>query len=102
MQLKPNIKGVFFILLSRRKRIMEGWTQKENMICAKNESSGSGKTPGITMKINSSGKLGQGQWIVAEADESDGSFVFLPSTIGIINNIDLEHFGDSTGELSIV
>ena len=31
------------------------------------------------------------KWIIAEADESDGSFVFLPSTIGIINNIDLEH-----------
>ena len=28
---------------------------------------------------------------MAEADESDGSFTFLPSTIGIINNIDLEH-----------
>ena len=27
----------------------------------------------------------------AEADESDGSFTLLPSTIGVINNIDLEH-----------
>ena len=41
------------------------------------------------MDINA--KLGKGEWIVAEADESDGSFVFLPSTIGIINNIDFEH-----------
>ena len=40
------------------------------------------------LDINANGK---GEWIVAEADESDGSFVFLPSTIGIINNIDFEH-----------
>ena len=46
---------------------------------------------GIINSLKVNAKLGQGQWIVAEADESDGSFVFLPSTIGIINNIDLEH-----------
>ncbi len=42
-----------------------------------------------SLKINA--KLGKGEWIVAEADESDGSFVTLPSTIGVINNIDYEH-----------
>ena len=46
---------------------------------------------GIINGLDINAKLGKGEWIVAEADESDGSFVFLPSTIGIINNIDLEH-----------
>ena len=46
---------------------------------------------GIINGLNLNAKLGKGEWIVAEADESDGSFTFLPSTIGIINNIDLEH-----------
>jgi UDP-N-acetylmuramate--alanine ligase len=46
---------------------------------------------GIINSINANAKLGKGQWIVAEADESDGSFRMLPSTIGVINNIDLEH-----------
>tara|TARA_B100000886_G_C20417966_1_gene490109 strand:- start:862 stop:2268 length:1407 start_codon:yes stop_codon:yes gene_type:complete len=46
---------------------------------------------GIINQFNANSKLGKGDWIVAEADESDGSFIFLPSTIAIINNIDLEH-----------
>ena len=46
---------------------------------------------GIINGLDFNAKLGDGKWLVAEADESDGSFVFLPSTIGIINNIDLEH-----------
>lgn len=46
---------------------------------------------GIINKYNTNAKLGGGNWIIAEADESDGSFIFLPSTIGVINNIDPEH-----------
>ena len=46
---------------------------------------------GIINEIGANAKLGNGEWIVAEADESDGSFTMLPSTIGVINNIDLEH-----------
>tara|TARA_B100000029_G_scaffold514618_1_gene618151 strand:+ start:1288 stop:2685 length:1398 start_codon:yes stop_codon:yes gene_type:complete len=46
---------------------------------------------GIINSLKGNAKLGKGDWIVAEADESDGSFIFLPSTIGVINNIDLEH-----------
>ena len=42
-----------------------------------------------SLKINA--KLGKCEWIVAEADEAEGSFVTLPSTIGVINNIDYEH-----------
>ncbi|MCB2053695.1 MAG: UDP-N-acetylmuramate--L-alanine ligase, partial [Geminicoccaceae bacterium] len=36
-------------------------------------------------------RLGQGEWMVVEADESDGSFLRLPATIGIVTNIDPEH-----------
>ena len=46
---------------------------------------------GIINNINANAKLGDGQWIVVEADESDGSFTMLPSTVGVINNIDFEH-----------
>ncbi len=36
-------------------------------------------------------RLGSSRYLVAEADESDGSFVQLPSSIVVITNIDLEH-----------
>jgi UDP-N-acetylmuramate--alanine ligase len=46
--------------------------------------------------IKSTAKLGQGDWVVAEADESDGSFQRLSPEVAIITNIDndhLDHFG---------
>jgi UDP-N-acetylmuramate--alanine ligase len=36
-------------------------------------------------------KLGRGDFVVAEADESDGTFLLLPPTIAVVTNIDLEH-----------
>ncbi|MEN6441251.1 MAG: UDP-N-acetylmuramate--L-alanine ligase [Syntrophobacter sp.] len=36
-------------------------------------------------------KLGTGEFMVAEADESDGTFLLLPPTIAVVTNIDLEH-----------
>ena len=41
--------------------------------------------------IKSSAQLGQGEWLVAEADESDGSFNRLSPEIAIITNIDSDH-----------
>ncbi len=41
--------------------------------------------------IGSNAKLGQGEFLVAEADESDGSFLKLSPTIAVITTIDLEH-----------
>ncbi len=41
--------------------------------------------------IGAHARLGQGPFLVAEADESDGSFLFLSPTIAVITNIDLEH-----------
>ena len=46
---------------------------------------------GIINTYNTNAFLGQGDWLVAEADESDGSFLKLPATVGIITNIDPEH-----------
>jgi UDP-N-acetylmuramate--alanine ligase len=39
----------------------------------------------------SNARLGQGNFLVAEADESDGSFLKLSPTIGVVTNIDREH-----------
>ncbi len=47
--------------------------------------------------IGSNAKLGQGDFLVAETDESDGSFLMLSPTIAVITNIDPEHldyYGD--------
>lgn len=41
--------------------------------------------------LGGNAKLGQGDYVVAEADESDGSFLFLPAQAGIITNIDNDH-----------
>ncbi len=46
---------------------------------------------GIINAFGSNAKLGEGDWLVAEADESDGTFVKLPATIAIVTNIDPEH-----------
>ena len=46
---------------------------------------------GIINTYKTNAKLGKGEWIIAEADESDGSFTYLPSTICLVNNIDPEH-----------
>ena len=35
--------------------------------------------------------LGTGEWLIAEADESDGSFLRLAPTIAAVTNIDREH-----------
>jgi UDP-N-acetylmuramate--alanine ligase len=41
--------------------------------------------------IDSNAKLGQGEYLVAEADESDRSFLKLLPTLAVVTNIDLEH-----------
>jgi len=46
---------------------------------------------GVINSINSSAKLGKSDWSILEADESDGSFIFIPPTYSIITNIDREH-----------
>lgn len=52
---------------------------------------------GIINAYGTNARLGTGEWLVAEADESDGTFVKLPAEIAIVTNIDpehLDHYGD--------
>ncbi|MDR0678514.1 MAG: UDP-N-acetylmuramate--L-alanine ligase [Holosporaceae bacterium] len=46
---------------------------------------------GLINAYNSNARLGSGDWIVVEADESDGSFTKLMSTIAVVTNIDFDH-----------
>lgn len=55
---------------------------------------------GRVKTLDDNGKLGQGEWLVAEADESDGSFLRLNPVISVLGNIDAEHldfWGDFDG-----
>ena len=52
---------------------------------------------GIIHAYGSNARAGAGEWMVVEADESDGTFTRLPATIALITNIDpehLEHWGN--------
>ncbi len=46
---------------------------------------------GIINAYGTNTRLGGGDWMVVEADESDGSFLRLPSTVAIVTNMDPEH-----------
>ena len=46
---------------------------------------------GVLNAIKSTAKLGKSDWCILEADESDGSFIYVPPTYSIITNIDREH-----------
>jgi UDP-N-acetylmuramate--alanine ligase len=71
-----------------------GKTTTTSMVAALLAAGGLDPTVVIGGKVNSLGtnaKLGQGEFLVAEADESDGSFLKLSPTIAIVTNIDPEH-----------
>ena len=46
---------------------------------------------GVINSLQNTAKLGKSEWSILEADESDGSFVHIPTTYSIITNIDREH-----------
>ncbi|MDX2202471.1 MAG: UDP-N-acetylmuramate--L-alanine ligase [Hyphomicrobiaceae bacterium] len=48
-------------------------------------------TGGIINDWGSNARLGNGPWMIVEADESDGTFIKLPTQIGVVTNIDPEH-----------
>ncbi len=55
---------------------------------------------GIINAYGTNARLGGGEWMVVEADESDGTFVKLPADVAIVTNIDpehLDHYGDFEG-----
>ncbi len=52
---------------------------------------------GVIQSYGSNAKLGAGDWMVVEADESDGSFLKLSGTAAVVTNIDpehMDHYGD--------
>ena len=55
---------------------------------------------GIINAYGTNARMGEGDWMVVEADESDGTFVKLPADIAVVTNIDpehLDHYGDFDG-----
>ena len=46
---------------------------------------------GIINSLSKNNRFGKGEWMIVEADESDGSFLKLPHQISIITNLDIEH-----------
>jgi UDP-N-acetylmuramate--alanine ligase len=51
---------------------------------------------GIITAYGTNARIGQGEWMVVEADESDGTFLKLPAEVAIVTNVDpehLDHFG---------
>jgi UDP-N-acetylmuramate--alanine ligase len=71
-----------------------GKTTTTSMIAAMLDAGGIEPTVingGIINSYGSNARLGEGEWMVVEADESDGSFLRLDGTIAVVTNIDPEH-----------
>ena len=71
-----------------------GKTTTTSMIAAMLDAGGIDPTVingGIINAYGSNARLGNSQWMVIEADESDGSFLRLDGTIAVVTNIDPEH-----------
>ena len=77
-----------------------GKTTTTSMIAALLDAGGLDPTVvngGIINAYGTNAKVGKGDWIVVEADESDGTFLKLRSTVAVVTNIDpehLDHYGD--------
>ena len=52
---------------------------------------------GVINAYGTNARLGEGDWMVVEADESDGTFIRLPTTIAVVTNIDPEHLDHWAG-----
>jgi UDP-N-acetylmuramate--alanine ligase len=57
---------------------------------------------GQLLSAGANAKLGWGQWLVAEADESDGSFLRLSPLISVVTNIDADHLENYGGDFERV
>src|ERR1041385_2000986 len=71
-----------------------GKTTTTSMVGALLEAAGRDPTiinGGIINAHGTNARLGTGDWMVVEADESDGTFVKLPADIAIVTNVDAEH-----------
>jgi UDP-N-acetylmuramate--alanine ligase len=71
-----------------------GKTTTTSMIAAMLDAAGVDPTVingGVINAYGTNARLGAGEWVVVEADESDGTFVKLPAMVAVITNIDPEH-----------
>ena len=71
-----------------------GKTTTTSMVAAMLDSGGLDPTVingGIINAYGTNARIGEGDWMVVESDESDGSFLRLPATIAIVTNVDPEH-----------
>ncbi len=77
-----------------------GKTTTTSMVAALLEAGGFDPTVingGIINAYGTNARMGTGDWMVVEADESDGTFVKLPADVAIVTNVDpehLDHYGD--------
>ncbi len=77
-----------------------GKTTTSSMIALVLERCGSDPTfiiGGEIMNVGSNAKAGKGDWVVAEADESDGSFLQYQPAIALVNNIEADHLENYDG-----
>lgn len=71
-----------------------GKTTTTSMVAAVLEAGGVDPTVingGIINSYGTNARLGESEWMVVEADESDGTFVKLPATLAVVTNMDPEH-----------
>jgi UDP-N-acetylmuramate--alanine ligase len=71
-----------------------GKTTTTSMISALFEAAGRNPTVingGIINAYGTNAVLGKGEWMIVEADESDGTFIKIPSSVAVVTNIDPEH-----------
>ncbi len=82
-----------------------GKTTTTSLVAAVLETAGLDPTVingGIINAYGSNTRLGEGDWMVVEADESDGSFLRLPAVIAVVTNMDPEHLDHwGTGEAMV-
>src|SRR5690606_10648823 len=53
---------------------------------------------GRVNSVGSHSRLGASRWLVAEADESDASFLYLQPLVAVVTNIDTDHLGTYEGD----
>jgi UDP-N-acetylmuramate--alanine ligase len=71
-----------------------GKTTTTSMVAAMLDAGGLDPTVingGIINAYGTNARIGEGDWMVVESDESDGSFLRLPATIAVVTNVDPEH-----------
>jgi UDP-N-acetylmuramate--alanine ligase len=71
-----------------------GKTTTTTMIAALLDAGGMDPTVvngGIINAYGTNARLGAGEWVVVEADESDGTFLKLPATVAVVTNVDPDH-----------